>query len=69
MEADDKALLRIVTEHLRVTERLLAHYMKLARAVRVQPEIAVNLPEFEEALKLQELHATTRKLQLVDAIV
>jgi hypothetical protein len=64
METGEQALLRILSSHLDVTEKLLEHYIKIAAAVRLQPDIAGRLPVdlFLRPPTLQELHATIGQL-------
>jgi len=60
----EQALLRILSAHLKVTEQLLDHYIKIAAAVQKRPEIASNLP-LGLALQtptMKELHDSTAQL-------
>ena len=63
METHEQALLAILADHLDVTAKLLDHYAKLARAVRLDPGMAASLPAFEPRPTLQELHASTLLMQ------
>ncbi len=61
-ETGEQALLSIISSHLEVTEKLLEHYVKLAGAVRHQPEVAQHLPAFEAPQVLSTLLTSTRAL-------
>jgi len=49
-ESGERAILRILAEHLEVTKALLESYSRVALAVRKNPALAQNLPAFHSRM-------------------
>jgi hypothetical protein len=61
-ETGERALLDILCQHLEITQKLLEHYIKLAHAVQLRPDMAALLPLLPKHPTLQELLSSTSAL-------
>jgi len=62
IESGEQALLKILSTHLEVTEKLLEDYLRLVAAVRQQREIVGGLSG-QQIPNLRELHTSTSQLR------
>src|SRR6266849_2021015 len=60
IESGEQALLKILSAHLEVTEKLLEDYLRLVAAVRQQRETGLSIQQIP---KLRELHTSTSQLR------
>jgi len=63
MEINEQALLEMFDSHLEVTETLLEHYLKFAKAALLRPEIAADLPALPQRPTLEELQSSMHLLR------
>ena len=69
-ENGERAILRILAEHLEVTKALLESYSRVVLAARKNADLAQHLPAFQDMPTPQELHSSTvQLLQQVRAIL
>ena len=61
-ESGERAILRILAEHLEVTKALLESYSRVVLAARKSPDLAQHLPAFQDMPTPQELHSSTVEL-------
>ncbi len=63
IESGEQFLLKIMSEHLQVTERLLESHASLYSVICLQPGMRERLPAPAKNLREQDLLDATRKLR------